>query len=245
MGLDVYVHDRAKATKVVEDEGTEDESTYHKWQDGFADVELRSSYNDGGFNHIVQDLTGDYGFYWIFEPLEMGEEYEIAVRGKEKELEVCRLRAEEIRVSLTEAADGGRFFTCFDVDFPTRKEQTPTDRASAMTLFREQLVRQAEMPPMKGPDGEETRWAYTNGGGYFSPDGTSVHAIMLGVKEDILARWRGTTDALLPCAYIVIKHEKDSADYYIDQADRAVKMCDLLLEMLEDPTTDPVIIWSA
>lgn len=62
---------------------------------------------------------------------------------------------------------------------------------------------------------------------------------------DVYVHDRAKAVAVVPTTYVVVKHSKDSAGYYIDQADRAVKMCDLLLEMLQDPDTDPVIIWSA
>lgn len=60
---------------------------------------LRSSYNSGGFNTAVPELTGyDHGLYWIFQPLDvdlnMGD---IRLTNHDVEaLEDCRKRAEQV-----------------------------------------------------------------------------------------------------------------------------------------------------
>jgi len=232
MGLDVYVHDRAKAV-AVEDDG----DTYHEWKDRYDEVDLRSSYNDSGFNHIVESLVGKYGFYYIFEPLKgEDEEYEFPVRGREDVLRQCRERAVEIKTLLETAAEADEFFSCFDIDMPRNKDLVALDEKTALGFFRDQKARH------KDGTGFST---YTTGTGFFSMTGIEVFAIMPGLKQDIFAKINGNADGLVPTTYVVVKHSKDSAGYYIDQADRAVKMCDLLLEMLQDPETDPVIIWSA
>lgn len=82
MGLDVYLYTAAQKDH---DCILHDDVPSERWPDHlFNRRYLRSSYNDGGFNHAVPDLIGSAGdkaypnergsLYWIFEP--MGREWD-------------------------------------------------------------------------------------------------------------------------------------------------------------------------
>lgn len=161
---------------------------------------LRSSYNSGGFNHVVQNLTGK-DLYYIFQPPESYEWEPTA-----EELHLARKRAEEVRDELANATDL-RVATESAVNLFTGQSAVTEERV--LDIVREELGR------------EHSFGSYSNAqGAFFLKDPLPVIAMIPGVdtfgKPAIHAVWRPSDE---DTAYY-----REMADIVIEFIDEALSM---------------------
>ena len=183
---------------------------------------LRSSYNDGGFNHAVHDFlsTSDSGtypaqdgsLYWIFEPMGRewdGDEGTLTAEDVPK-LQECKARALEVADRLRKAD-------------PLRVEEIgnalvpPTMRAKEfLSWFRQQ---KASREGKKSPFGD---------GGYSCREGT-----VLGFDKglDVLAVTMGIGTLGKPSALVI--YRSDSIDSYVQSAEITAEFCDEAIALIE------------
>jgi hypothetical protein len=179
---------------------------------------LRSSYNDGGFNRAVPDLTGtDHGLYWIFAPL--GREWDgdsgVLITDDLPRLREAQKRAEQVV---------GELLSCDPIrvlsETPVLGERehmwsSLPDEDQVLAWYRDEKAQHGS----RGDDG-----GYSNDKGLvlgFSR-GLEVLAVTLGV--DLLGR---------PAAILVYRQEKESLDSYVQSAEIVVEFCDEAVALVE------------
>lgn len=173
MGLDVYLEGDGIGEQVWDDSKTDPERSRmfpdHYWRQNY----LRSSYNEGGYNHVVGALIGK-DLYWVFEPMMHGDdEYEF--EPTKQELAECRRRAEQVErelAAIDETASGITFVSMNPFSKPDDYDAINSDEA-AMKLYRETV---AQHTP--GPFGDS---GFGNKSGEFYPsDPLTVRAFIHG-----------------------------------------------------------------
>lgn len=177
---------------------------------------FRSSYNNGGINHVLRNLLGaEYGLGWIFDN---DEEYYLYPDWKR-----ARTRAEELlklyQASSQKCPASVTTVTC--VTEPCRSEE------EALRMFQEVYdaqIRQTD--PRKQCHGMT---AFSNKHGLFDMtrfmtdpktfDGEKAEpmqivAVIPGVQESIMAKVMGRNGVLEPCAYVITKKDVGPEDWY-------------------------------
>lgn len=183
---------------------------------------LRSSYNDGGFNHAVPDFLAttssgtrypdhEGSLYWIFEP--MGREWDgdegTLTADDVPKLAECRARALDVaerlrKVDPLRVAEEGNVFTT-----PRMKP------ADFLAWYRKQQVEREALPSPFG-------------GGYSTRDGT-VFGFDKGLE--VLAVTVGIGTLGEPAALVVYRSEH--VESYIQSAEIVAEFCDEAVMLIE------------
>ena len=224
MGLDVYLARGESAKQVTYGDGA-DAETYTEYED--REYYLRSSYNESGYNTVTENVLGQYGYYWTFEPwIKDAQDYEYPCTDPAV-LADCLARAVHQEAAWKATAQEG-IHSCFTVSsYSGSDELLPTTAGQVMTLFRTEQTRWADLEK-KVPSFD----AYSNQDGYYSRSGITVSAIVPGKEYG------------KPCAYVVYKMGDEGVAYYLEAAKKAVELVTAAITMLEAGST-PVINWSA
>lgn len=176
---------------------------------------LRSSYNEGGFNRVAENVAG-HDLYWIFEPL--GVEFDgwdgLVTRAHEQSLEQCRDRARQVadeirgwdRLKVTELR--GPMLGGADHMWPKH----PT-KDQVLTWAREELARKSAL------DG-----SYSTAKGTVFPEGFEILAVTQGAPEF------GFTSE--PVTYAVFRVDDEALAHYVQAALITAEFCDEALDLV-------------
>jgi len=177
---------------------------------------LRSSYNGGGFDSAVPNMTGnpEFGFDWIFDPVKAYGDYLIPLdkdaveplhKARKKAVQVVEaLKAVEKPVGVLSVSQNAL-------------SGSPTARKpDALDFHKAQM---AKIPDM----GSWGTGGWSSGGGdFFGVDGLRVLSAVPGV--DILG---------LPAVHLVYALPEDAAHSYIETAEIVVEFIDEALELIK------------
>ncbi len=152
---------------------------------------FRSSYNDGGLNHILRNL-GMLDLYGIFAH-ESGDEYHFA-----PDWEASLVRANETieKYAAYLASPKGQFL----VSTWDALKTGPISEAEALDLY---MAEDAKYEARKASSPEATKQltCYENALALFFLKGVSLHALISGTRQS----WRGSAE---PTLYLVYKREE-------------------------------------
>ena len=177
---------------------------------------LRSSYNEGGFNRIAEDIGG-HGLYWIFETLDvefdgwdglLGPDHIAPLRASRKRaLQVAeefrtwdRLRVTEFHGPLLGSAD--------------HQWSKPPTKDQVLAWGREELTREHSMSG-----------GYSSAKGSVFPDGFELLAVTLGQPE---FGFRGS-----PVAFGIYRADDESVEHYTQSALITAEFCDEAVALIE------------
>lgn len=234
MGLDIYLYEREDAERRMEDDKVAWKAAFERTQaksPNFPDHlcgprYLRSSYNDGGFNHTVHNLIGS-DLYSIFAHATLTEDEEGLIAITKEHLQATRERAREVKAKII----GARWLRCTsvsanilrpDLNGIPNEGQAIAAAAEAMTKFE-----QAKSGEKSGED-HLIGGSYWNALGHFSID----------EPLEVVAMIPGR-DSLGPAVHVVYKTRDDDKQWYVQMCDIIVEFCDEALAM-----RDPCILWS-
>lgn len=176
---------------------------------------LRSSYNRGGFNAIVPEVTNreDFTYYGIFEPLGDLSTYLIEVTDSFR-VEECKRRAEEV-VAALEALKGSPIYR---VNSERALSLRPDDTNGVLTSEQAlDMWRTALNEP--SPHG----WGWSNAhGSFFGPD-EPLRVVAAIAGKDILGG---------PCVHLVYQLDELHSSY-LESAKIVVEFCDELLDLVK------------
>jgi hypothetical protein len=178
---------------------------------------LRSSYNNGGFNHAVPEMLGtaknDYpdergSLYWIFKP--MGREWDgddgnLTAADIDK-LRECKARAQEIAADLTKC-DRLRVTTINPNLFASAPQHTDDE---ALAMYRAELPLHGDGWYSKGPD--------------------------LNVFGDglvVLAAIPGKASFGPPGVHLIYRASDDAFESYVQSAEIVAEFCDEAIALIE------------
>jgi len=165
---------------------------------------LRSSYNSGGFNRVVNQMLGtDHGdFYWIFEPLNRdwrsGDEGNLT-KDDLALLKECAERALSVAKELTQVEPYG-VITVGENAFAGPSKVTDDQ---ALVIFREEAARNA------GIDG----WYGSIRGDFFPKDPPAILAAISG-------------SGVLGTPVVHLIYRRTDMDYYVQAAKIAAEFCE-------------------
>lgn len=216
MGLDVYLeeYEDTEDLPINKTQGSTEQPELLDQSHLFRNDYLRSSYNSGGFNSVVDGILNKGGLWYIFEPcgdLESGR-----VTPSDAQLQLARKRAEEIHQQLQDADPTYSTFVAFNT-WKDDDETYVSDTHSAVEKFHETMENHAA-----GPFGNAS---FQNGDGKFYPQGLNIKAAIIGF---------GT----LAQKGVWLIHDID-LDWYIEAARRTIVFIDTALSM-----DNPKISWS-
>lgn len=189
---------------------------------------LRSSYNNGGFNRAVPDMTGqDHDLYWIFEPLDRDlESGDINLtRDDIGKLKECSKRAEQV-ASEIDHCDALRVTEAtMHLGEASHMWAAPPNDNQVLEWYRN------ERDKPRAPDDD---------GGYSNAKG-----LVVGFKKgmEVLAVTLGQNCLGRPCAYLVYRLDQESIDYYRQSAEITAEFCDEAIELIKRDGTAH-IMWS-
>lgn len=169
MGLDIYLYNGEEQCEEVPSEKYSDHTCNKAY--------LRSSYNDSGFNSVVNNLIGK-DLYYIFNPIESDDSW-IAPYSKDH-LSMALSRAEEVYNELKEAPQIRVITESPTSLFSEHKNVTALD---AVSIFKKESSR------------DNTGHSYSNGNGLF----------MMGSPIEVLAIVPGVGAFNLPSLHIIYK----------------------------------------
>lgn len=223
MGLDIYLCSKKNGTHI---EGVKD-TVYPDHL--FSPTYLRSSYNEGGINHILAEFCGT-DLYGIFE---YTDEKQVVVdpdpEYPDEEQTVFIPNWDEARKRTQAALDklkaiDAPFRATFISAHPRADEDVTSTKESALKRFNDAYERN------KGDKGPFR--SFSNSYGTFDLDGWSVYAVMPGVDgENIFARGR-------PGAWIVYKMQNDVLQSYVESLEITLRFID------KGQHEDLAVIWS-
>lgn len=265
MGLDVYLTVNERAVDPdYPDEG--EQWVYKAPEDYDREMDLRSSYNGGGYNTVSQQIIGKEGHYYPFEVFANEDGYPDGLLDDASKITVALERAREM-VTLWEQAVSEPVYRCMDAaHFPNGPK--PASPEEALAVYKEErerwkegaetrreafLQRQrdalaegktAEEYPWLGQTFEEheattgfTMSAYSSRNGLFYHEGLTVVGVVPGVPQ---FGFGGVTAA----TYLIYTVPGEDMAYYVDQARKAVAMLEYAQRKLEAGA--PVVLqWSA
>lgn len=187
---------------------------------------LRSSYNAGGFNRVVPEVTGneEFGYYGILEPLGDPEEYNIKVEDLFR-IEEARNRAVLCVVALEALRGKPVYRVDSESAIPLRPDLTegPLDGDKALDLFKGEKKRHEEA--------KNGFPSYSNAhGSFWMDEPLKVAGAIAGM--DLIGR---------PCVHLV--YETELHESYIESAHVLVEFLDEL-EMLVKRDGCAYVHWS-
>lgn len=230
MGLDIYLYTATDAAQNDEYKAWGERYSYAPHVDSpserypdhlFNRRYLRSSYNDGGFNHAVPEMLGTSGgkstypnergsLYWIFEPMGRdwdGDEGELWPDDVPK-LEECKKRALSI-VDELRSCDRLRVMTVS----PNMFSEPPTRTADdALRLYRAAVAR-ADM----------------RADGWYSSKDLDVY----GEEVSILAAVPGVATFGIPGVHLIYKAADEGYESYIQSAEIVAEFCDEAITLIQ------------
>jgi hypothetical protein len=166
---------------------------------------FRSSYNDGGINHIVENLTGKPGLYYVFDR-KPDDEYHFRPDWAAAKARALAL-VDEIQVRIK--VDGGEYRVMFKAsnifEQPGEMRKRCSSSEDAMNLFREQL---------RG----DHKSAYYNKAGFFS--------FKEPLKVSALISEIGPLDQ---AGTYVVYDATDNTKWYLDALEIVAETCDWVL----------------
>lgn len=189
---------------------------------------LRSSYNDGGFNHAVPDLIGSAGqdaypsergsLYWIFEPL--GRDWEGEGAGTLTSddipaLKECAARAREV-ARLLDGSDRLRVMTVSPNQF-SGPDFLKLDDSAALAKYREQVA--------DGCIKDDGWWSNRDMEVYGS--GVSILAAMPGGTRAFFG------DQPWPCVHLVYRMSDEGFVSYLQSALITAEFCEEAIALVE------------
>lgn len=179
---------------------------------------LHSSYNGGGFNRAVPEMTGtDHDLYWIFEPVRTGEESPDLTTEHLDALRQCRARAVQV-VEELKACDRLRTLTVE----PNALMQPPQlDDDGALALFRKQVTDMGE----QWTKSAEKKSAFASRDGEFFPGGFEIVGALPGMYDRFGSRWFGV--------HLIFRTGDEGFDYYVQAAEITVEFCDEAIALIE------------
>lgn len=182
---------------------------------------LRSSYNGGGFNRAVPEMTGtDHDLYWIFEPVRTGEESPDLTTEHLPALRKCRDRAVQVVAELR-ACDRLRVMT---LEPNTFLPPALLDEEGALHAYREHVAKRqnAAAEEMRGSSYSSREGDLI--GDYF-PGGFEI----LGAYAAVRKGWREA----VPCTFVVFRTADEGFDYYVQAAEITIEFCDETVALVE------------
>lgn len=216
---------------------------------------LRSSYNEGGFNRAVPDMTGtNHDLYWIFDPVigDDNDEYEWVLNDELiSALEQCKERALQVAGELRDC-DGLRTTTVNSMLGSAEHmwHELPTEE-QALAWYREEKDKVDQRPAQwlaKHPGEELPDWVtedhgYSNAKGeiYGFESGLEVLGAVLGANP--LAKFSaalGTNTmghqlGALPIPILIYRLNKETEGfkYYVEEAEIAAELCDEAIALIK------------
>lgn len=174
---------------------------------------LRSSYNEGGFNSVVPEVTGDerFSYYGILDPLRSDEEYVYEVRDLDKIAE-ARSNAERC-VQALEVLGDSPIYRVDSQNAATLRPQNhggPLDKAGALRVFLE----------TKRDHKDSSFGAFSNSNGSF----------YLKEPLEVVATMPGK-DFMGACVHVVYQTKLHSS--YVESAHVLVEFCDELADLVK------------
>jgi hypothetical protein len=186
---------------VEEEDNKSDLHPDHYWNKGY----LRSSYNGGGFNTVVDNLIG-HDLNWVFEPLMKGDDYRIVAT--KTGLRECRERAVQLRDHL--ATEEG-FQVVSEAANPFLVTPPALRDDAAMKLFKAERVRKATQDKSEFDDS-----------GYQTINGS----FFLNHPLEVFAAIPGRDALGTPAIHLICKMDltfyREASDILIEFIDRAL-----------------------
>jgi len=213
MGLDVYL--KADSLKDRWPEDVEDLSRVEPFDvpsdkhpdHMFKKTYLRSSYNPGGFNTVVRNLTGD-DLWTIFDVTEVAINDEGEFR---PDWEGARRRAIRVTGTLRKEIESGRGLTVETVTAIPMRGKQDVSSEEAIQRVREEMDEKTE----------RAFKSYSNWKGDF----------FFGNPLTLVAAIPGVDPLGAPAVHLV---QKEDLDWYVQAAEIVVEMCEFALT-LENP----------
>lgn len=179
---------------------------------------LRSSYNGGGFNRAVPEMTGtDHDLYWIFEPVRSGEESPDLTAEHIEALRRCRARAVQV-VEELKACDRLRTLT---VEPNALMRPPQLDDDGALALFRKQVADVGE----RWEKSAEQKSAFSSREGEFFPGGFEIVGALPGMYDRFGSQWFGV--------HLIFRTGDEGFDYYVQAAEITVEFIDETIALIE------------
>lgn len=177
---------------------------------------LRSSYNGGGFDSAVPQMTGNenYTFDWIFGEVKEHQDYRVPLdKDAVPALMIARERAAEVAQALRDMDAPVKVATVSPNPFLAQPNRTATD---AIAWYREQLEKVSGMPEMF-----QHGWS-SGDGEFFGKNGLEVVAAVPGAG--LLGN---------PAVHLVFRVNLDTVVSYIETADIVGEFIDEALELID------------
>lgn len=177
---------------------------------------LRSSYNGGGFNRAVPEMTGtNHDLYWIFEPARGGvDEYETEFTSASiSVLRECRERALQVAEELR-TCDRLRVATVESNPFSGSQHLTDD---GAMEVYRKFMAGR--------PASEQSSWLSGRDGEFFV-GGFEFLAAIPAVHENFMRQ-------LTPCVYLIYRQADEGLESYVQSAEITAEFCDEAIVLIE------------
>jgi hypothetical protein len=204
---------------------------------------LRSSYNDGGINHVLSNTIGKDLYYVFFG----GREEEPREYHTKPDWPACLVRAREVRDDFARDCAKGGGYAVMRVRYNGLRgfDDLVKDEKSALEMFRVELDKHRERLAKleaegKKPDSTWDSGHYSNIHGHFMlSKPMRVAGIILGTEENIIAVVRGERNTIAPATYVV--YETDDAANGKRPHDWYQCALEIVVEMLEWVLAQPDI----
>jgi len=197
---------------------------------------LRSSYNEGGVNHVAKIATGKDGLYWIFDR-ERDEEYRFQPDWNQSHMRALEL-ARELEAN-AEANGGDLIVMEASVNMfsdPAEVAARCSSKEDALKLFKDELEKNKDSEPFGGG-------GYSNGiGEFYINDPLQLVGIIHGGSDNIMASLVGGAGSK-PCTYLVCRGSDDRLKSYVDSLRITAEMCEFVLK--HDTPEQFYLHWSA
>lgn len=240
MGLDVYLYEQEPAEYALDrrlEAGEITEAEYEKESESLGDTwtsrddvpsekypehlfkktYLRSSYNEGGFNHVAENLTG-HDLYWVFGIKGVDDR----LKTTKEALRTARTRAQKLVKEMI-VAPGLAVTTVSPNEF-IEGHGKGVDEAAAIRLTVEQIEADKKRKPFPFDAEDGSHWYSNRDGEYFMGKPLEVIAAIVGERFG------------KPATLLV--HAQDNS-WYVQAAEIVVEFIDHALTMKH-----PFISWS-
>ena len=170
---------------------------------------FRSSYNDGGLNHLLRSAMEGRDLYWIFEPPQDGGYFK-------PDWCKARTRANKVLGDLRKyAREEGWAVHSANLHFDSAN--LPSSSEEALAAFRAEIESHEKRSKASPPPPIPSFRAYSSLKGEFNLDGEPTFALIPGAG--VLGR---------PCVYVITKAE--DLEWYVKALEIVVETCDYVLK---------------
>ena len=191
---------------------------------------FRSSYNDGGIDHVLGNALGKQALYWIFAP----EETDLGPFVPD--WMAARERARALRSEWESYLDAHGSYRVLEVSsnpFVDPKDLIAKDEGSALALFLHMKEKNA------GREG--SGWFSNRDGHYFLSEPARVRALLVGTRESYMAKIHNQ-EMLEPAVYAIYDADRADMEWYTQALQIVEETCRWVLDTGEPEKY--VLSWS-